>query len=257
MTPILHIGWAKPLISTIGKFDYDIRSQVIITAASDDEEIPEIGDEEELATINNVIKQEEANNNSIRASNNNNSGAADLPPTLAALTAACGEKLLNPNFLTGGEVQPFTTDTVQKQDEAVVGKPGDSSGPAEELKEVAAPEVVVVVVIEKKEDPLDDEPKRPEIKLYSHKMKGLRNLLLGEKLNTQAVLLQMTAQSQVGAGKKGSRGAASGDFSMGNASKEDGSGGGPGSGVVGGNTGSANADGEVTASGRPKRARFN
>nr|XP_049466092.1 menin isoform X2 [Anopheles coluzzii] len=32
-TPILHIGWAKPLVATIAKFDHDIRSQVIIKCA--------------------------------------------------------------------------------------------------------------------------------------------------------------------------------------------------------------------------------
>lgn len=44
-------------------------------------------------------------------------------------------------------------------------------------------------------------PKRPEITLYSQKMKGLKDLLLAEKLNTHAISLQLTAQSQV-AGKK-------------------------------------------------------
>lgn len=38
--------------------------------------------------------------------------------------------------------------------------------------------------------------------LYSQKMKGLKDLLLAEKLNTSAVSLQLTAQSQVQVGKK-------------------------------------------------------
>lgn len=30
LTPILHIGWAKPLVNNICKFDYDVRSQLVI-----------------------------------------------------------------------------------------------------------------------------------------------------------------------------------------------------------------------------------
>lgn len=35
LTPILHIGWAKPLVNNITKFDYDIRSQVVIKLPED------------------------------------------------------------------------------------------------------------------------------------------------------------------------------------------------------------------------------
>lgn len=37
LTPILHIGWAKPLVNNITKFDYDIRSQVVIKVPEDEE----------------------------------------------------------------------------------------------------------------------------------------------------------------------------------------------------------------------------
>lgn len=35
LTPILHIGWAKPLVTNITKFDHDIRSQVVIKLPED------------------------------------------------------------------------------------------------------------------------------------------------------------------------------------------------------------------------------
>lgn len=60
------------------------------------------------------------------------------------------------------------------------------------------------------EDPLkieeEDEiikDKRPTIMLHSQKMKELKDLLLAEKLNTHAISLHLTAQSQVQVGKKG------------------------------------------------------
>lgn len=46
------------------------------------------------------------------------------------------------------------------------------------------------------------ENKRPTIILHSHKMKELKDLLLAEKLNTHAISLHLTAQSQVQVGKK-------------------------------------------------------
>lgn len=38
---------------------------------------------------------------------------------------------------------------------------------------------------------------RPRVTLYSHKMAALRPLLLAERLNTHALQLQLTAQSQL------------------------------------------------------------
>lgn len=99
--------------------------------------------------------------------NNNNdccektiSGESDAK--IAALTAACSEKLLNRDFLLGGAEGPFVASTSD------IGRPTNV---------------------------------RPRLALHSAKMKGLRDLLLAEKLNTQAISLQLTAQSQVGAKK--------------------------------------------------------
>lgn len=44
---------------------------------------------------------------------------------------------------------------------------------------------------------------RPTVVLHSQKMKELKDLLLAEKLNTHAISLHLTAQSQVQVGKKG------------------------------------------------------
>lgn len=41
------------------------------------------------------------------------------------------------------------------------------------------------------------------VTLTSHKMTGLKDLLLAEKLNTSAIQLQLTAQSQVQVVKRG------------------------------------------------------
>lgn len=54
----------------------------------------------------------------------------------------------------------------------------------------------------KERDEEDETTARPTVVLHSHKMKELKDLLLAEKLNTQAISLHLTAQSQVQIGKK-------------------------------------------------------
>lgn len=58
---------------------------------------------------------------------------------------------------------------------------------------------------EKKEEVIEEthSTKQTTVILYSQKMQGLKELLLSEKLNTHAISLHLTAQSQVQVGKKG------------------------------------------------------
>lgn len=154
-TPVLHIGWAKPLVNTISKFDASVRSQVVI-----------INDESD--------KESTCNNNNDSCKTLEGSTLSDITlnakdsvdPKIKALTAACGERLLNRNFLIQGGCEPFV--------------------------EGASTSVVLNVEV------------KPKLILYSQKMKGLKDLLLAEKLNTQAISLQLTAQSQVQFNKKSS-----------------------------------------------------
>lgn len=46
-------------------------------------------------------------------------------------------------------------------------------------------------------DPSEMMHRWPPVRLASAKMRGLRDLLLADKLNSQAISLQLTAQSQV------------------------------------------------------------
>lgn len=149
-------------------------------------------------------------------------------PTLEALTAACGEKILNPDFLLQGGGQPFTETKSQGETSNVVSEPEVEEEVVvavveKEVKEVVKelmdeiilPEIIVEEIKAPKFQPPVEEdfiiPKRPVITLYSHKMKGLKDLLLSERLNTQAISLQVTAQSQVQVGKK-FRGSVGGDY---------------------------------------------
>jgi len=105
-TPVLHIGWAKPLVNTISKFDAQVRSHVAISCS----------------------------------------------------------QMMNHN----AEENKSTSGTPCPINRPIGGTTGDSGTKA-----------------------------KRKLYLRSHKMAGLKELLLSEKLNTHAISLQLTAQSQV------------------------------------------------------------
>lgn len=66
LTHILHIGWAKPLVHTISKFDYDVRSQVIINVPEDTENHSISIQSNEAKRKSRIQQQFEGNNNFIK-----------------------------------------------------------------------------------------------------------------------------------------------------------------------------------------------
>lgn len=122
-TPVLHIGWAKPLVNTISKFDAEVRAQVNIVCGSDDDVK---SDNKLLAqgtngncvnNNNNYCINEKANGASNKDSNSKEKdlkikeeceqSTSNLHPSIEALTAGCSEKILNPEYLLQGGGSPF------------------------------------------------------------------------------------------------------------------------------------------------------
>lgn len=173
-TPVLHIGWAKPLVNTISKFDADVRSQVVILQGGllgSSEKSGKEGGGDVLNNNNDCCKTREGELISSLESKVKDSKQAGLHPSIEALTAACGERILNRDFLIQGGGEPF-----------VGGSEVASSSSGLDL--------------------LNTEITQPKLVLHSEKMRGLKDVLLAEKLNTHAISLQLTAQSQVQVGRK-------------------------------------------------------
>jgi len=99
---------------------------------------------------------------------------AELHPGIEALTAACSERILNREFLLQGGGEPF----VGSSDEL----PTPTSTPQAPILETT----------------LKDDELETKIVLKSKKMRSMKDLLIAKKLNTQAISLQMSAQSQGG-----------------------------------------------------------
>ncbi|TMW48962.1 hypothetical protein DOY81_005953 [Sarcophaga bullata] len=247
LTPILHIGWAKPLVNNICKFDYDVRSQVVIKVPEDEPQAVRVSNTQSTNEQHQQREQEdtsieakaqkstnttdnssshhiEGNNNLVKKEEKANDGKkSEMPTTLADLTAACGEKILNPDFLLQGGGQPFAEQQKlnNKHEETTNGTDDNKTKSSNnEVSTTASPNDLSASIstptdfitsntrtlqsipqqstpgpVLDEEDPLHYMFKRPVITLYSQKMKGLKDLLLAEKLNTHAISLQVTAQS--------------------------------------------------------------
>lgn len=107
-TPVLHIGWAKPLVNTISKFDADVRAQVNIVCETAEHKIAAIRTNGNCLNNNNnnyCVSQKE---NGVGAqSDDKEKSLINLHPSIEALTAACSEKILNPEYLLQGDGSPF------------------------------------------------------------------------------------------------------------------------------------------------------
>ncbi|KAJ9585308.1 hypothetical protein L9F63_002893, partial [Diploptera punctata] len=208
-TPVLHIGWAKPLVNTISKFDADVRAQVIIECRNDglacNKKNDSAADPKEGGGGNNardIIRSLESRvigEDSRRHKSKTDEEALAPHPTIAALTAACGEKILNPEYLLQGGGEPFVGGGSTSISEPTSQTANGSHIPGPSKQE--APPKTGVKKIENEVE--QKSPGRPRLILRSQKMKGLKDLLLAEKLNTHAISLQLTAQSQVQVSKKG------------------------------------------------------
>lgn len=137
-TPVLHIGWAKPLVNTISKFDADVRAQVNIVCEQPNQQGDNRkdnhhranGDSDMSVSSNNrsstlratTTNGSQTNNNycdsattssaSVKKENGSKvtedvNGGGNMHPSLEALTAGCSEKILNPEFLLQGGGNPF------------------------------------------------------------------------------------------------------------------------------------------------------
>lgn len=111
-TPVLHIGWAKPLVNTISKFDADVRAQVDIVCGRPEDDNKRINS----GLFHNNNNYEKENGGGATATGDEllgclgkkeDQGTSNFHPSIEALTAACSEKILNPEYLLQGDGSPF------------------------------------------------------------------------------------------------------------------------------------------------------
>lgn len=92
-------------MNTISKFDSDVRAKVnIICGESEDDK----GSKETNGNLlNNNNNNYEKENGTSSKKEEKDQSTSNFHPSIEALTAACSEKLLNPEYLLQGDGSPF------------------------------------------------------------------------------------------------------------------------------------------------------
>ncbi|XP_028968193.1 menin [Galendromus occidentalis] len=179
-TPVLHIGWAQPFVSTLGKFPAATRKGVNIVIWED----PSTQDEGKLKEIK--TENEQLSPSAVDSKENSRD---DKKAELPTRRGSQSRKSRNEKDIKEKEkIEPkdtiLTTGPVQQDlNENEVKKETDSGAPKVSDDERRFRE--------------ENEKKPHTVVFSSQKMIRSKNLLLADKLNTSAIILQLTAQSNI------------------------------------------------------------
>ncbi|XP_064359344.1 menin [Dromaius novaehollandiae] len=159
-TPVLHVGWATFLVQSLGRFDGQVRQKV--TLVSREAEAPE--DEEQGG--------EEPREGGGRRRGPRRESKPEEPP----LPKKAPERRRPPPTAATAAAGPPRPDRPPGEDPA---PPPTATAAPPPAAPPAAP------------------PEGPVLLFQSEKMKGMKDLLRAPKINSSAIKLQLTAQSQV------------------------------------------------------------
>jgi menin len=216
-TPVLHIGWAKHMVATCSKFSAATRAGIQV----EPEEVEEDEEEEEEEQTGkfysdsptSLLAPVEDNNNYYKTSkcdsdkeeprraticdNFNSQSVIDNDAKLNVritkcqnniliekLSSSCANQLLNLDYLLGKANKPFL-DASKKSKQKLIDRSANKNDNLKPKSISEQPDTVEHKAAEK-----------VAVKFQSAKMRGLRGLICAEKLNTSAITLQLTAQSQ-------------------------------------------------------------
>ncbi|KAM3849478.1 menin-like, partial [Diretmus argenteus] len=185
-TPVLHVGWATYLVQSLSRFDAQVRQKVSIIT----KELESQDDDDQSSD-----DPREGRRRGPRRESKLEEQSSPPPPPLPASTSPPSQPAAPPK--KAGEVGgrrrsaqgPRTGDAEGK---AKSPSPDPSSSPPSQQQ--ASPSAGPVVVFQ------------------SEKMKGMKELLCAAKVNSSAIKLQLTAQSQVQ--MKRQKSTPAGDYSM-------------------------------------------
>ncbi|XP_050613129.1 LOW QUALITY PROTEIN: menin [Macaca thibetana thibetana] len=157
-TPVLHVGWATFLVQSLGRFEGQVRQKVRIVSRE-----AEAAEAEEPWG-------EEAREGRRRGPRRESKPEEPPPPKKPALDKGLGA---SQGAVSGPPRKPPGT------------VPGTARGPeGGSTAQVPAPAA-------------SPPPEGPVLTFQSEKMKGMKELLVATKINSSAIKLQLTAQSQV------------------------------------------------------------
>ncbi|CAL9694569.1 unnamed protein product [Knipowitschia caucasica] len=191
-TPVLHVGWATYLVQSLSRFEAQVRQKVSI-----------------------VVKEVESQEEDDQSSDNPGEGRRRVPRRETKLDEPGASPPPAPP--TSPPPPPAPTAQPKKVAEGAGRRRsslGVRSGDSEGKPKSPSPEPThspLPPPPHQQQSPPGSCP-RPVVVFQSEKMKGMKGLLCAAKVNSSAIKLQLTAQSQVQ--MKRQKSTAAGDYSM-------------------------------------------
>lgn len=191
-TPVLHVGWATYLVQSLSRFDAQVRQKVSIVTKE-----PESQDDDDQSSDD----PREGRRRGPRRESKLEEQSSPPPPPPAAPTsptqsAATAATTAQPKKV--GEGRRRSSQGLRTGD--VEGKPKSPS-----------PDSAPSLSSQQQQSP-PSPASGPVVIFQSEKMKGMKGLLCAAKVNSSAIKLQLTAQSQVQ--MKRQKSTPTGDYSM-------------------------------------------
>ncbi|XP_056298973.1 menin [Pseudoliparis swirei] len=184
-TPVLHVGWATYLVQSLSRFDAQVRQKVSIVIKE-----PESQDDDDMSSDD---PREGRRRGPRRESKLDEQGSSPpaAPPSPSSQLPAAAVQLKK--IGEGGAHRRSSQGPRAGDAEGKPKSPSPDSSPSSQRQ--ASPG-----------------PAGPVVAFQSEKMKGMKGLLCAAKVNSSAIKLQLTAQSQVQ--MKRQKSTPAGDYSM-------------------------------------------
>ncbi|XP_028988959.1 menin [Betta splendens] len=185
-TPVLHVGWATYLVQSLSRFDAQVRQKVsIITKDSESQD-----DDDQSSDDPREGRRRGPRRESKLDEQNSPPSAAPTSPSTLPLAAAVSL----PKKVGEGAGRRRSSQGLRVGDaEGKPKSPSPDSSPSPQQQ-------------------MSPSPAGPVVVFQSEKMKGMKELLCAAKVNSSAIKLQLTAQSQVQ--MKRQKSIPAGDYSM-------------------------------------------
>ncbi|XP_041842477.1 menin [Melanotaenia boesemani] len=185
-TPVLHVGWATYLVQSLSRFDAQVRQKVTIITKE-----PECQDDDDQSSDD--LREGRRRGPRRESKLEDQSSPPSTTPTSPSTQPSAAAQ---PKKVGDGGIRRRSSQTLRAGDmEGTPKSPSQDSVSSPSSQRQASPC-----------------PAGPVVSFQSEKMKGMKELLCAAKVNSSAIKLQLTAQSQVQ--MKRQKSTPAGDYSM-------------------------------------------
>lgn len=187
-TPVLHITWAQHALYSLSRFDFKARVGVLLKSAAPMDDDDTKSEDSVVSSHSAKLKQ---TSDSLQRSGHRARGKAQktVSPTSAADDGNKSAPDTDNKQAPAADASPVVENAEDKADEQTNETIDEKSPRTMDVTEAeTSPEAAAAE---------DTDTPQASLVLRSVKMMGMKDLLVAERLNSGAIKLQLTAQSQV------------------------------------------------------------